>query len=437
MTLNTILLAFGPPLLAPAAVSPSAQDVLAIQVGRAETVSHGALEHAVILIEGGKIVTIGEDLPIERGIPVLDRDPEWTALPGLVNCYSRVGMDSRGSSDSKPMQLASGELYPGHPDYAELLAAGVTTLGLYAPGNGIPGQTVVVRPHGDAKEAMILRDNAYLKILMRANAATKKMIRDGFQKADKHLEKEKKAREKWEKDKEKWEKDQKKKKDDEKKEEKKEEKKNEGEAAGGDEKEEPKEFPAFEAPEPDDEAKAFLALRAGELSALASISSAAEYLHYVDAIGKEEFRWDLRLPVTRESDLFYLAREIGVLGRRIVMEPTLSLHPNTMRQRNLPAELQRAGAKLVLIPRDDSVRGHEDWLRNTGEIVATGLAREAALRALTLEPAELLGLGQRLGSLDKGKDANIIFLNGDPFEPGTRVEAVMLDGRIVSGEVDQ
>ena len=106
-----------------------------------------------------------------------------------------------------------------------------------------------------------------------------------------------------------------------------------------------------------------------------------------------------------------------------------------MRTRNPAAELSRAGAKLVLIPRNDTVADHKLWLVNTGELVNAGLDRDVALRALTFEPAEMLGLGARLGSLDEGKDANMVFLNGDPFEPATRIQAVMLDGRFVYGEV--
>ncbi|MAF66908.1 MAG: hypothetical protein CMJ84_14790 [Planctomycetes bacterium] len=417
MISNTLLPVLG--LLAGA--SPAARaDILAIKVGRAETISHGTIEHAVILVEDGRIVMIGEDLPVDRGIEVLDRDPEWTAMPGLVNCYSRVGLDSKGGNDSRPLQMASREVYPASKAYQEVLEAGVTTLGLYPPGNGIPGQCVVVRPVGATAEEMIIGDGAYLKVLARSSASSKKMVRGGFEKADEHAEKERKAREKWEKAKEKWEKDKKKKKDDD------EEK--------GDEK---KTFDPYAPPEPDDQAAAFQALRDGELSALISIIDSASYLHFLDAIGEEEFAWDLRVPVTRELNLFHLAGKIGATGRRIVMEPTISLHPNTMRQRNLPAEFAEAGAKLVLIPRSDSISSHEKWLRDTGEIVALGLPREVALRALTQEPADLLGVGESLGSLDADKAANIVFLNGDPLEPDTRIKAVMLDGSFISEEVPQ
>ena len=59
-----------------------------------------------------------------------------------------------------------------------------------------------------------------------------------------------------------------------------------------------------------------------------------------------------------------------------------------------------------------------------------------AIRAITLEPAALLGVDDRVGSLEAGKDANIVILSGDPLEPGTQVDAVILEGELVSGEVN-
>lgn len=412
MILNTLLMAASP-MLAPRPVQP---DTVAIKVDRAETVSDGTIRHAVILIEDGKIAIVGEDLAIERGIPVIDLGPGSVAMPGLVNAYSRQGMDSRGANDSKPGLRASAELYPSSRNYAELLEAGVTTLGLYPAGNGIPGRAVVVKPHGATAAEMTLADDAYLKIILQSNSRSKKMLRHGFEEADGYIEEEAKAKEKWDKAKEKYDKDKKKKKDDDDK---------------------PlKEVGPYTPPTPKPEAEAFQALRDRELRALISISSAADYLHLIDAIGDEEFDWDLRIRVLSSLNMFYVKSELGQLGCRVVMEPSLSLHPNTRRQRNLPMELSEAGAKLVLIPRSDGITDQRAWLKNTGELIGAGLSRDVALRAMTLEPAELLGVGERLGSLSAGKDANILFFKADPFEPGTQIEAVMLEGEIVYGEIN-
>lgn len=420
-------------------------ELLAIRVGRAETVSKGVIEHAVILVEDGKIVTIGEDLPVERGIRIVDR-PSWTVMPGLVNCWSRVGLDSEGGDESSPEIKARDELYPEADEYQEIVKYGVTTLGLYPAGNGIPGQAVAVRPLAKTADEMVLGDPAYLKIVLRADSGSKKRVTDGFKKADDYAEKEKKAREKFDKDQEK-----KKgsKKSDDKKEEKKDEEKKGGvaeEPKSDDAKDKEKAGDGYVPPEPDAKQKPWVDLRAKKLRAVVSITSAAEYLHWIDALGKEEIDWDLRLVLNRDADFFYVLAKstydldvdgIGDRKVRAIVEPVLTLTPNTMRTRNLPKELAKAGAKVVFIPRGDDMQSHRNWLANVGEVVAAGLDRATALRALTLEPAELMGVGSRVGSLDKGKDANMVFLDGDPFQPATRIQAVMLDGRFVHGDVTQ
>jgi amidohydrolase family protein len=427
------------PLASPASVPSDGGDLLAIKVGRAETVAHGVIEHAVILVENGKIVTIGEDLPIERGIPILER-PEWTVMPGLVNPYTRTGMDSRAGEEFNPQISALSDLYPAHEDYDEILKYGVTTLGEYPPGRAVPGRAIAIRPQGETEEAMLLKKDAYLKIYYRSDARSKKMIRDAFAKVDDYQEKEKKAREKFDKDQEK------KKPEEKKPEEKKpEEKKPEGkqEASAQDEKKEEKKddkaAKVYVPPEPDEKVKPFLELRQGKLGALVSISQAGDYLHWIDAITKddkeEKFTWDLRIPMTRELDIYEVKDKIGARKCRVVIEPEITMQPGTMRQRNLAAELATAGAKPVFLPRSDTLPAHKQWLRAVGELVAQGLARDVALRAVTLEPAGLLGVADRVGSLEKGKDANLLFLSGDPFESGTQVRAVMLEGRFVFGEV--
>ncbi len=424
-------------------------ELLAIRVGRAETIAQGAIEHAVILVEDGKIAAIGQDLPIERGIPVLDR-PRWVAMPGLVDPYSRLGLEGRGGSGFEPQAVPTAEVDSRDPIYADALQRGVTTLGLYPAGTGVPGQAIALRPKASEREQMLLSSAAYLKVEFRSDTRSKKMIRDAFDKVDEYLEKEKKAREKWEKDAEKAKKkgDEKKpeekkgeeKKGEEKKDEKKDEKKEPPKSAQEEDKKEEKkeEGPGpYVPPEPDEKVKPFLALRNKELRALVAITGAGDYLHWLDALEKEAFLWDLRVPLTRQIDIFEVAEKLGEKKVRVVLEPEITLQPGTMRQRNLPAELARAGAAIVLIPRQDSIEALETWLSSVGLIVSAGLDRAIALRAVTLEPATVLGLEKRLGSLEVGKDANLLFFDGDPLEASTRLQAVMLEGSFVKEEVER
>jgi imidazolonepropionase-like amidohydrolase len=69
-----------------------------------------------------------------------------------------------------------------------------------------------------------------------------------------------------------------------------------------------------------------------------------------------------------------------------------------------------------------------------GNAVAYGLPREAALRAITLTPAELLGVADEVGSIDKGKRANLVVADGDIFEYQTRVKHLFINGRPVDLE---
>ena len=397
-------------LVLPSLSAPS--DVVALRVGRAETISHGTLEHAVILVENGKIVAIGEDLAVGRGIPIVDC-PDWVATPGLIDCSSRTGLSKRGGSSYTPQVQTSKELYPRQDIWQEILETGVTTLGLSAVGGGIPGKSVAVRPRGKTAEEMILADDVFLTINLQSNATSKKMLRSAFEKLEKHDEKVEKAREKWQKAVDSAKK--KKSKEDQKK------------ADPG----------PFEAPEVDPDVAVFMALRDKELSAMMRLRKSSDYLHMLDVIGDRDIDWFLHMALRNDVDFYEIAERVGEKQVRVLLESSITIMPNTRRERNIPADMQRAGAKVVLLPRADNLAFHKSWTQDVGLLVAQGLDRQAALAAMTLEPAHVLGLEERLGSLDTGKDANIVLWDGDPFEPQTKIKAVMLEGQVVFGELEQ
>jgi len=63
--------------------------------------------------------------------------------------------------------------------------------------------------------------------------------------------------------------------------------------------------------------------------------------------------------------------------------------------------------------------------------VRHGLSEDDALRAVTVNPAEILGVQDRVGSLAKGADADLLILSGDPLDVTTRIEKVIIEGRVV------
>src|SRR4030095_1887336 len=94
--------------------------------------------------------------------------------------------------------------------------------------------------------------------------------------------------------------------------------------------------------------------------------------------------------------------------------------------------LLKAGVKSALLSTGDP--RSEGMLPSVLAEVRHGASPAEALRAVTLTPAEILGVADRMGSLEKGKDANLVVLSGEPHEVTTRVERVMIDGRWVFGE---
>jgi imidazolonepropionase-like amidohydrolase len=92
--------------------------------------------------------------------------------------------------------------------------------------------------------------------------------------------------------------------------------------------------------------------------------------------------------------------------------------------------LERAGAQ-VAFHTDDWITDSRLFLRMAALAVRAGMSREGALNALTLAPAKMLDLGHRVGSLEAGKDADFILLDGDPFSVYTKVLETWVDGQLV------
>jgi imidazolonepropionase-like amidohydrolase len=100
-----------------------------------------------------------------------------------------------------------------------------------------------------------------------------------------------------------------------------------------------------------------------------------------------------------------------------------------------PGELQRAGVEFA-------ITSEQHYLSRTlpyeaAGAVPFGLPKDEALKAVTLYPAQILGLGDKLGSIEEGKIANLILTDGDPLEITTQVERVFINGREVSTDNKQ
>ena len=98
---------------------------------------------------------------------------------------------------------------------------------------------------------------------------------------------------------------------------------------------------------------------------------------------------------------------------------------------SMPAELARRGVKIALSSMGSGEGGSRNLPYAAGYAVAYGLPYDEALKAITLNPAEMFGLGGSLGSLDVGKTGNVVVANGDPLDVRTSVKQVFIDGEAV------
>jgi imidazolonepropionase-like amidohydrolase len=92
-----------------------------------------------------------------------------------------------------------------------------------------------------------------------------------------------------------------------------------------------------------------------------------------------------------------------------------------------PAALHKAGVKFAFY--NDGITNPKDMLKNVKKSIDGGLPADAAIRAFTLSAAEILGVADRLGSIETGKIANLVVTDGNIFDEKTKVKHVFVDGR--------
>jgi len=120
----------------------------------------------------------------------------------------------------------------------------------------------------------------------------------------------------------------------------------------------------------------------------------------------------------------------------VILRPMLSMPPEEDdpydRQPSQPAELAAAGVKFAIASFDNSFARRLG--QNAANAVAHGLPYDEALRAVTINPAQIFGLGSQLGTLEPGKLANLIVTSGDPLELTTDVKYLFIKGQRTATE---
>jgi len=360
-------------LLSQAAPPAADDDCVALTGLRIITVSHGEIASGTILLHGDRIQAVGAEVQAPSGAKILDRKG-LTAFPGLVNPLSRLGMSEGTSAGGGAHHQALDDFNPVSDAIAQAVRSGVTVFALQPSGTGIAGRGALIKPVGWTRQQQVLEKASFLRIVLQPGSGPKEALKQSLEGARKLLEADKKKL--------------------------------------------------------DDKAAPLVQFLKGDLIGLVEASTPAELLHFWQVLDSFT-ECTPRIVLSVSPDAYKAAAALGARKSNVILRPMLTFAPFTRERINTAAELEKAGVRIAFAPVSETSESLEGMFFRVAELVKYGLSREAGLRALTLAPAEMLGVDSRAGSIDADKDADFVLLTGDPLSPQTRVKEVYINGRPV------
>ncbi len=386
---------------------------IAITGGRVVPIEGDPVDSGTVLVADGKIAAVaGPGARLPAGTDIVDATGKWV-LPGFIDAHAHLGVYEEGEGwagrDTNeltgPVQAqvrALDAINPAEEGFRDAIAGGVLAVNVN-PGSGNPigGQTVAIRCWGRTVDEMVLREPSGLKSALGENPkrtygdkketpstrlGTAAVIRSAFVEAGNYLAKQ--------------------------------------ESDNQDRNE------SSERSRPAD--------RDLKLEALGRVLRREipwrQHCHRADDIATAlrlaaEFGYDL--VIDHGTEAYLLADKIAAAGIPVVIGPLLTSRSKVeLRNRSLanPGRLAAAGITIA-ITTDHPVVPVHFLIHQATLAVKEGLDPVTALRAVTIHPARIIGVADRLGSLSAGKDADLVIWSGDPLDVMSRAEIAYIGGR--------
>jgi imidazolonepropionase-like amidohydrolase len=346
-------------------------------------VTDGVIANGVIVINNGKIQAVSEKQDVPPNAEILDMSDKHV-IPGLIDAHCHIGLslnifseiDETISAVTPDMQILDA-FNPLADDVKKALRSGVTTV-MLAPGNKNPiaGQTAIVKLDTSKADGWILKRNAGVKFSLRDEALMsdrQPTSRAGLLALIR---------------------------------------------------------------EQLNQAKAYKPEKFDPRGEVLKRVTGASLPAYICAYTVDEIASAMTIVDEYELKAVLIGAEQGdeiadMLAERklpVIYSPLLLFSKDKDLKR--PGRIASDGVKLVFASSAPKTALYD--LR-TSAILATkyGLNTDAALKSLTINAAEILGVADRLGSIQKGKDADLVILNGDPLQLTSGVEMVIINGNIV------
>jgi imidazolonepropionase-like amidohydrolase len=395
------ILAFTPITAADAPVAEKPFGCYALLGGKIVTISGETLNGAAVLVSGGKIENIVDDpdhtYKPPEGYEVIDARERWI-LPGFVDLHSHIGgMDI----NEMVYPVNSGlrvldNIRANNPRLQKAVAGGVTTI-LFIPGSGtnISGFGALMKTAGKDVDEILVRFPGALKIAQGGNPERKGgdlgLYRMGMNYLIREALREGKIyTDAWD-----------------------------AFEAGNREK----------APVKNPRLEYFRGLFHRDYPVVVHTQGAALIQSTLRILHDELKLWVVIDHGT--FDGFKLAGEVTKRGVMVMNGPRqFEFDREEGKFIGLAAEWEKGGIKDVGINTDAPVIPQEELFFQAAMAVRLGLDPDVALRGLTLSPAKAMGIDDRLGSIEKGKDADLVIWTGDPFDIRNYVTLVLVNGRV-------
>ncbi|HSJ08396.1 MAG TPA: amidohydrolase family protein [Longimicrobiales bacterium] len=391
------------------AVAPLEAQTIAITGGTVYPVAGPRIENGTVLVRDGRIVAVGSNVSIPADAQRIDATGRWVT-PGLVNPWTSVGIveiglsagpsdnEARGSNaiaaSFRPWDALNAET----PLIAQARFDGITTLGVAPSGNLIAGQHALMSLEGSTAQQLLLRAPTGMVAQLGNSAAGGANARGELIARLREVLEDARA---WPRRR----------------------------AAVEENRSRPlSATPAdFEALQP---------VLSRAIPLMITVERAAE----IDAALGLARDFNIRVVLVGAAEAWMRAAELAAANVPVVVGGIRNIPGdfNTLNARGDNAALLRRAGVMVLLFSDSYGDGGSFNARNVrfeaGNAVANGMTWDDALRAVTLAPATTLGVADRIGSLEAGRDANIVVWSGDPFEFATQAEVVLVRGVRATGQ---
>ncbi len=402
----------------PATATAAASGTTVLRGGKLLTITHGVIENGVLVMQNGRIVAVGgASTAIPKGAKVIDVTG-MTVYPGLIDSETRLGLieieAERMTNDTlEPSDEIMPHMHVYDAFHAETALIPVTrmngvTNAIVAPGSGdtLPGQDSFIQLAGrSAEEMLTIRDIAmplnftgsqrrnqsfetskFPSTRMGMAAQLRQAFMDAQDYADKWARYEKKKANPDEKDKDK----------------------------------------SPEPPKRDLKLEALVPYLRGQKPVVLAV----EEPHDLETALELAHQFHLKVILNHVTRASSLLDKIAATGFPVIVGPIYEQPKEWERYDavyRMPAELAKKGIKIAFASYDSHNSRNLPYA--AGYAVGFGLPYDEALKAITINPAQIWGVDKDLGSLETGKLANVVVANGDPLDVKTDVKHVFIGGQ--------